>query len=114
MWENMDQRSPKYKHFLHSIYERIAEYVTARVKDDNLRKQKILTNISNLSEKQPIRNSSSRKYKFGNCCGFGKNHKLLTIQRGKYESFQTILGRIYWDFAQVLYKFDLSQLKPNI
>ena len=40
MWENMDQKSSKYKHFLRSIYGRIAEYVTARVKDDNLRKQK--------------------------------------------------------------------------
>ena len=65
-------------------------------------------------KKQPIPNSSSRKYKFCNCCGFGKNHKLLTVQRGKYKSFQTILGRIYWNFTEVLYKFDLSQLKPNL
>ena len=40
MWGNMDQKSSKYEHFLRSIYGRIAEYVTTRVKDDNLRKQK--------------------------------------------------------------------------
>ena len=62
--------------------------------------KKIQTNISKLSEKAAF--------------GFGKNHKLLTVQRGKYKSFQTILGRIYWNFTEVLYKFDLLQLKPNI
>ena len=40
MWENMDQKSSKYERFLRSIYGRIAEYITARVKDDNLREQK--------------------------------------------------------------------------
>ena len=65
-------------------------------------------------KRQPIRNSSSHKYKFGNCCGFRKNHKLLTVERRKYKIFQTILGRRYWNFTKVLYKFDLSQLKPNL
>ena len=51
MWENMDQKSSKYEHFLRSIYGRIAEYVTARVKDDNLRKEKNSTKYFNLSEK---------------------------------------------------------------
>ena len=62
--------------------------------------KKIPINISKLSEKAAF--------------GFGKNHKLLTVQRGKYKSFLAILGRIYWNFTEVLYKFDLSQLKPNI
>ena len=100
MWGNMDQKSSKYEHFLRSIYGRIAEYVTTRVKDDNLRKQKKFQQIfQSWVKKQPIRNSSSRKYKLGNCCGFGKNRKLLTVQRGKCKSFQTILGRIYWKFT---------------
>ena len=64
-----------------------------------LENKKIPINISKLSEKAAFR--------------FGKNHKLLTVQR-KYKSFQAILGRIYWNFTEVLYKFDLSQLKPNI
>ena len=36
----MNQKSSKYKHSLRSIYGRTAEYVTAQIKDDNLRKQK--------------------------------------------------------------------------
>ena len=36
----MEQKNSKYKHFLRSIYVRIAECVTAQIKDDNLRKQK--------------------------------------------------------------------------
>ena len=36
------------------------------------------------------------------------------VERGKYKSFDTILGRIYWNFREVLYNFDLSQLKPNL
>ena len=38
--ENMDQKNAEYEHFLHSVYLEVAEYVTARIKDDNLRKQR--------------------------------------------------------------------------
>ena len=54
MWENMDQKSSKYKHFLRSIYGRITEYVTARVKDDNLRKQKDSNKYFNVEWKSSL------------------------------------------------------------
>ena len=86
-------------------------YDTARFKDDNLRKQ------SNSSKYFKVEWKSSLfaiLLSVNTNLAFVEDLVKINDAKMKIKFFQTILVRIYWNFTDVLCKFDLSQLKPNL